>query len=228
MVAAAAVARQRQAVGTRGAAGVQAPWHRLNFLPVPHQQGSLRPTSLCSLTAVAVRGAAAAPAGDTRVATRAAAAARRPRSRRRRRPSRAAYWRFPFAPASRLELLRLVRLDLGVEERQHDLLADRVAGAPRTSRGPRRGTRRAGPSAPSRAGGCRRGGSPSSRGARASACRRPGGSRSARSRASARRRSCCSFSLVRRRARPRRTPRSAPRASSSTSSRSSSTVMSVP
>ncbi len=29
----------------------QAPWQRLNFLPEPHQQGSLRPMSLCSLTA---------------------------------------------------------------------------------------------------------------------------------------------------------------------------------
>ena len=28
----------------------QAPWHFLNFLPEPHQHGSLRPTSRCSLT----------------------------------------------------------------------------------------------------------------------------------------------------------------------------------
>ena len=51
--------------------------------------------------------------------------------------------------------------ELDVEEVTDDLLADRSRPAPRTSRGPRRGTRRAGPSAPSRAGGCRRGGSPS-------------------------------------------------------------------
>ena len=37
-----------------GSDGVYAPWQRLNFLPLPHQQGSFRPTSLCSLTAVAV------------------------------------------------------------------------------------------------------------------------------------------------------------------------------
>ena len=29
----------------------QAPWQRLNFLPEPHQQGSFRPMSRCSLTA---------------------------------------------------------------------------------------------------------------------------------------------------------------------------------
>ena len=28
----------------------QAPWQRLYFLPLPHQHGSLRPTSLCSFT----------------------------------------------------------------------------------------------------------------------------------------------------------------------------------
>src|SRR5687768_11108614 len=38
----------------RGLGHGYAPWQRLNFLPLPHQQGSLRPTSLCSLTAVAV------------------------------------------------------------------------------------------------------------------------------------------------------------------------------
>src|SRR4029453_5217911 len=31
-----------------------APWHFLNFLPEPPQQGSFRPMSLCSFTAVAV------------------------------------------------------------------------------------------------------------------------------------------------------------------------------
>ena len=46
-----------------------------------------------------------------------------------------------------------------------------------------RGTRRADPSAPSRAGGCPRAGSPCSRGARASGGRRSGGSRTARRRA---------------------------------------------
>ena len=30
--------------------GAQAPWHFLNFLPEPHQQGSLRPSCSCSST----------------------------------------------------------------------------------------------------------------------------------------------------------------------------------
>ena len=35
----------------RGRVARQAPWQRLNFLPLPHQHGSFRPTSRCSLTA---------------------------------------------------------------------------------------------------------------------------------------------------------------------------------
>ena len=32
----------------RGCARCYAPWHFLNFLPEPHQQGSLRPSFSCS------------------------------------------------------------------------------------------------------------------------------------------------------------------------------------
>ena len=134
---------------------------------------------------------------DDALAARGRGRARRPpaapSAARARAPRSSARGAIASAPASRLVLVRARSVAVrrsrpagssarrlggsrsGVEEREDDLLADRRGRAPRTSRGPRRGTRRAGPSAPSRAGGCRRAGSPSTRGARASGCRRPGG-----------------------------------------------------
>ena len=128
----------------------------------------MRPTSSCSLTACA----AAADAAD---AARGAAQRRRGAAGRgdhvRARGRLVLVARAPLLArrciGSQLQAPR--RLELRVEERDHDLLADRRGRAPRTSRAPRRGTRRAGPSAPSRAGARPRAGSPCSRGARASA-----------------------------------------------------------
>ena len=66
------------------------------------------------------------------------------------------------------------RLDLRVEEKRDHLLADRAVQLEEHRCAPRCGTRRAGPSAPCRGGGCPRACSPCSRGARASGGRRPG------------------------------------------------------
>src|SRR5438132_12386920 len=66
-----------------GAAAPYAPWHFLNFFPLPHQQGSLRPTwcssstMRCSTTGTASCACAPssiAPAGATTPAEAAAAA----------------------------------------------------------------------------------------------------------------------------------------------------------
>ena len=101
-----------------------APWHFLNFLPEPHQQGSLRPTFwLSSLTTVPWGCAARAGGGASAVAVAPAPAAAIASA-----PAvvSCAYWRFPFGSSVGCSCAAL-DVDLRVEEREDDLLADRPA-----------------------------------------------------------------------------------------------------
>src|SRR5215471_18606856 len=76
----------------RARLGAHAPWHFLNFLPLPHQHGSLRPSFSCGLdctvwvTTPAAEGMPAATASPPPAAAMLAAPA----------DVSCSYWRFPF------------------------------------------------------------------------------------------------------------------------------------
>ena len=100
-----------------------APWQRLYFLPDPHQHGSLRPMSRCSLT-TGFGEPMAVVSGAGRKGCEPAA----------RRGDRVRALQLLVLVGERLRrgdglelLLGLVPLHLDVEQRQHDLLADHAA-----------------------------------------------------------------------------------------------------
>ena len=114
------------AAGGATGSGAYAPWQRLNFLPEPHQQGSLRPMSRPSSFTTWCW------AEPGRSAPRPARDRRRRRSRRRRRRSRARR-RAPAAPRRAASACSASSCCTSTwNSVSDDLFADRCGSAPRT------------------------------------------------------------------------------------------------